>query len=143
MTPSINNEEKSLPKKLPFELYFQDGDNQIACKANLLNGKEYVYINDELVSEKRNLGFKSKHTFEYEGADWTVVFDVINMLTSETECLIFKGKKKVGRKALKPFAQNPKLMMKAFAAFFCYGLIFGAGFATVGYFIGRWFGSTL
>ncbi|WP_404392132.1 hypothetical protein [Pseudoalteromonas phenolica] len=143
MTRSINNEEKALPKKLPFELYFQDGDNQIACKANFLNGKEYVYINDELVSEKRNLGFKSKHTFEYEGAEWTVVFDVINMLTSETECLILKGKKKVGRKALKPFAQNPKLMIKAFATFFCYGLVFGAAFAAVGYFIGRWFGGSL
>ena len=143
MTHSINNEEKALPKKLPFELYFQDGDNQIACKANFLNGKEYVYINDELVSEKRNLGFKSKHTFEYEGANWTVIFDVFDMLTSETKCIVKKNDSVIGEKTLKPFEQNTKLMVKAFATFFCYGLVFGAAFVAAGFFLGRWYGSTL
>lgn len=142
MTHNISSDEQALPKKQPFELYFQDGDNQITCKANFLNGKEYIYINDELVSEKRNLGFKSKHKFQHEDTSWTVTFDVINMLTSETECLVLKGDRVIGRKALKPFEKNPKLVIKAFTTFFFYGLIFGASFAIVGYFIGRWYGST-
>jgi len=143
MTDCINNEEKALPKKQPFELYFQDGDNQIACKANFLNGREYVYINDELVSEKRNLGFKSNHTFEYKGANWTIIFDVISMLTSETECSVWKGKKIVGKKSLKPFEQNPKLMIKAIAIFFGCGLFFGVVCAMIGFSIADWLGSTL
>jgi len=137
MTPSINNEEKALPKKLPFELYFQDGDNQIACKANFYNGKEYVYINDELVSEKRNIGFKTVHEFEFESNPWQVTFDVVNLITCKTECVVIKNKKIIGRKTLDPFS------WKALFKFFIYGVIFGATVMTAAYSLGRWYGSTL
>ncbi|GMM85407.1 hypothetical protein ABMY35_02320 [Pseudoalteromonas sp. BZB3] len=137
MTPSINNEEKALPKKLPFELYFQDGDNQIACKANFYNGKEYVYINDELVSEKRNIGFKTVHEFEFESNPWQVTFDVVNLITCKTECVVIKNKKIIGRKTLDPFS------WKALFKFFIYGVIFGATVMTAAYYLGRWYGSTL
>ncbi|ALO43672.1 hypothetical protein [Pseudoalteromonas phenolica] len=137
MTHSINNEEKVLPKKQSFELYFQDGDNQIACKANMFTGKEYVYINDELVSEKRNIGFKTVHEFEFEDKPWQVTFDVMNLITCRTECVVIKNKKIIGRKILDPFS------WKALFKFFIYGVIFGVLFATLGYFLGGLYGSTL
>ena len=137
MTHSINNEEKALPKKQSFELYFQDGDNQIACKANFYNGKEYVYINDELVSEKRNIGFKTVHKFEFESNPWQVTFDVVNLITCKTECVVIKNKKIIGRKTLDPFS------WKALFKFFIYGVIFGATVMTAAYSLGRWYGSTL
>ena len=103
------------------------------------NGKEYVYINDELVSEKRNIGFKTVHEFEFEGKPWQVTFDVIepNNLLKQS-ALSLKIKRLLDEKLSTHF------LGKHYLTFFIYGVIFGCGYLPLlGYFLGRWYGSTL
>ena len=79
-------------KKLGYKFYFQDGDDQIACFGSYFTGKEEVYINDELVSEKRNINVKSKHQFELSGNTFNVKFEMLNILTGKLQCSLFKNK---------------------------------------------------
>ncbi|AXQ99365.1 hypothetical protein [Pseudoalteromonas piscicida] len=44
-------------EKATYKVYFQDGEHQIACCANVLNGCEYVFVDDVCVSKKRNFSF--------------------------------------------------------------------------------------
>lgn len=44
-------------------LIHEDEDNIVQVWGSNLNGKEKVYLNDVLVSEKRNLKLKGNHTF--------------------------------------------------------------------------------
>ena len=82
-------------KKLGYKFYFQDGDDQIACFGSYFTGKEEVYINDELVSEKRSINVTSKHQFELSGNTFNVKFEMHNILTGRLECSLFKNKKLV------------------------------------------------
>ena len=77
--------ETDLVNKRGYKFYFQQGDNQIACFGSYFSGKEEVYINDELVSSKRNFGFKSAHEFELEGSTYRVIYAVLNPFTGKIE----------------------------------------------------------
>ncbi|MEC8225559.1 MAG: hypothetical protein VX010_05350, partial [Pseudomonadota bacterium] len=81
--------------KLGYKFYFQDGDNQIACFGHIMSGKEKIYVNDELVSEKRSFGFKSHHDFNYQGNAYAVDFAMQNILTGKLECSFYKTGKLV------------------------------------------------
>jgi hypothetical protein len=78
-------------KKLGYKFYFQDGDNQIACFGSFFTGKEEVYINDDLVSSKRSMGFKSKHQFEFAEMNYQIEFEMKNILSGRLECTYFKN----------------------------------------------------
>lgn len=43
--------------------YFDHDEYTITCIASMLSGMEQVYVNDQLVSEKRSFRFKSVHNF--------------------------------------------------------------------------------
>ncbi len=59
-----------------------------------INGKEFVYVNGELVSEKRSIKTNSKHHFSYSNSNYSVNFKVNNMFTSNMDCsLICNGEK--------------------------------------------------
>jgi hypothetical protein len=79
-------------KKFGYKFYFQDGDNQIACFGSFFTGKEEVYINDDLVSSKRSMGFKSKHQFEFARQSYQIEYAMKNILSGRLECTFFKNK---------------------------------------------------
>lgn len=42
--------------------FFDCGEHTIKVIASFTSGKEYVYVDDQLVSEKRSFRYKSEHT---------------------------------------------------------------------------------
>ncbi len=60
--------------------YFDHGEDTITCVASLITGKEQVYINDQLVSEKRSFRFKSVHHFQLNGQQASITISVGNLL---------------------------------------------------------------
>ena len=112
-------------KKLGYKFYFQDGDDQIACFGSYFTGKEEVYINDELVSEKRSINVTSTHQFELSGNRFNVKFEMHNILTGRLECSLFKNKKLIKSYEQSSLFNNPKTSLKVFAGSFLGGLIGG------------------
>jgi len=55
-------------------LVFQYQDMTIALVGDNWTGKESLYVNDQLVSEKRNFTLASKHTFQWQNVDWNFAF---------------------------------------------------------------------
>lgn len=47
--------------------FFDCGEHTIKVIASFTSGKEYVFVDDQLVSEKRSFRFKSEHTFVLDG----------------------------------------------------------------------------
>ncbi|MBE0377969.1 hypothetical protein PPRY_a0574 [Pseudoalteromonas prydzensis ACAM 620] len=115
-------------KKLGYKFYFQDGDDQIACFGSYFTGKEEVYINDELVSEKRSINVTSKHQFELSGNTFNVKFEMHNILTGRLECSLYKNKKLVKSLEQTTLFSNPKKSALFIAGCFVVGF-------TVGYII--------
>ncbi len=60
--------------------YFDHGDYTITCVASLLTGKEQVYVNDQLVSDKRSFGLKSEHHFLLGEQKARIIIRVANLL---------------------------------------------------------------
>jgi len=88
---------KALPEKtqssLTKGLWFvhNDGLNTIKIFGST-TGKEKVYLNEELVSERRSLKLKSEHHFQdKEKNEYEVKFNTINLIKGEMDCLIIKN----------------------------------------------------
>ena len=68
-----------------------------------ISGKEFVYINDELVSTKRSKSTLSEHEFSVDGNNYKLEFDVLDKLKGELACRLYCEDKLV-----KLFAAHPK-----------------------------------
>jgi hypothetical protein len=66
-------------------------------------GKEYVYVNDELISEKRSMSKLSEHLFSINDHHYKVEFDVLDKAKGELACRLYCDDKLV-----KLFAARPK-----------------------------------
>jgi len=82
--------------------HFEDGDDDITVHATSLF-KEYIYINDVLVSEKLGLKFNGHHEFAYGDAEFAVDFKLLNALTSNMDCLVYKNGELIGHQAISYF----------------------------------------
>ncbi|WND02866.1 hypothetical protein QGN29_00630 [Temperatibacter marinus] len=75
------------------EFNVQDEDNSIKAVASTLNGKEYIYFNDILIHESRNIGFSSKYAYEAGGSLYEFRFIMtlrsVEFLTLKNDCLIY------------------------------------------------------
>lgn len=63
---------------------------KIRAWGSCLSGAERVYRDQELVSEGRNLGKASGHTFASGGHEYEIQFNVISMLKAHLECTLTK-----------------------------------------------------
>ncbi|ODB33287.1 hypothetical protein BB427_22725 [Pseudoalteromonas sp. BMB] len=127
-------------EKATYKVYFQDGDHQITCCANALNCTQYVFVDDVCVSQKRHLLGDSTHKFTFADQAYEARFCLINGFTFETECLLLKGKKILGRQSSTPL--NDQLTLaKVIFTFMGYGLVAGFCIFTLAYYLGRWYGS--
>lgn len=117
-------------KKRGYKFYFQEGDNQIACFGSFYSGKEDVYINDDLVSTKRNFGFKSVHRFELDGTKFSIVYHLKNLLSSRVDCSFLKENELIATQSQSLFSENPKvgkgIVLWCFVVGFAFG---GLGYA--------------
>ena len=68
-----------------------DGTNIIQVWGSNLNGKEKVYLNNELVSEQRSVKMQSSHNFKDNGGqNYQVRFKTESLLKGSLECTIEK-----------------------------------------------------
>ena len=96
-----------------------------------MSGEEEIYVNDELVSEKRSFGFKSRHDFNYQDNAYAVEFKMQNMLTGKLECSFFKAGKLVKQSTQTALTDNPKQVAMVTLGCFIGGAIFGFAFITL------------
>ncbi len=69
----------------------QEDDIIIRVWLSMLTGKEKVYANEEIVSEKRNVtSFSTVHTFRYKDIDFEVDIYSRNLMKGEFECAIYR-----------------------------------------------------
>lgn len=88
MIPELGREHVSL--KHGYWFYFDDEGAQIVAFASALNGKEVVFVDDEIVSNKRSFSLKTPHTFEHNGRHYELVIACENLLTGALSCSLFK-----------------------------------------------------
>ena len=70
---------------------YHDGGNVIQVWSSNLSGKEKVYLNNELVSEKRSMKMQSMHHFtDKDGQDYEVRFITQSLLKGLLDCEIRK-----------------------------------------------------
>jgi len=72
-----------------FWFVFKDSENTIVAGGSSVTGKEYVYINEKLFSEKRSLKKISAHELEYGENKYKIIFNVKSLLTGKVECSFF------------------------------------------------------
>lgn len=126
------NDETYLDNKSAYKFYFQEGDNQIACHGSYFTGKEEIYLNDDLVSSKRNFGFKGVHQFDIKGDQYSVIYELSNLLSGKITCTFMKGRKSIAVQSQSLFSKDPKMataiMLLCFiAGFTCAGLGYAFG----------------
>jgi len=105
--------------------YFEDAGVRVTAHGSGYSGQETVYVNDEVVSDKRNLGMKSSHEFCHMGNDYEVRFQVTNLLTATVACALYKNGEYVTTETKAYRNMDGKSALKPISLFFVAGLIFG------------------
>lgn len=87
---NLDENMKSVSMRNGYWFYFEVDGLEIVAHGSAYSGKETVYINDNPVSEKRNLfSTNGTHTFQHQGKQYKVTFDVTNILTGKLTCKLF------------------------------------------------------
>jgi len=63
---------------------------EIKAGGSSFSGKEYVYLNNRLVSETRTHRKNSAHEFTLDGASYKIEFKMLNMIKGTLACSLFK-----------------------------------------------------
>lgn len=79
----------SLSKGLWF--IFTNGGREISAQCSVLTGKERIFVDSSLVSEKRAFSKSSTHQFAVEDDTYEVVFFVPHILSGSIECTLKKN----------------------------------------------------
>jgi hypothetical protein len=79
----------SLSKGLWF--IFTNGGRGISAQCSVLTGKERIFVDGSLVSEKWSFGKTSTHQFTVEGDTYEVVFFIPHILSGNIECTLNKN----------------------------------------------------
>lgn len=120
-----NKSEISVKKGISF--VFEDEGNKICIWGSTLNGKEIIYLNDEIVSEKQNIKLKNNHYFSNsKGNEFEVKLETISILKGKLKCTVFKNASRIKTFTTKfNQPQYLKLDMKTILVFALLGLIIG------------------
>lgn len=126
MSPQYGIDNPSLSNGYWF--YFNDDGTPITAFGSALSGREKVFIGDELISNKRNWRFSTRHKFTHNGAAYEVEFKVTNWRTGELVCNLKKNGVLLDT-ATKAYATKPGTVpsWRRFLLSVVYGGIFGFG----------------
>ena len=130
MLESIKESQGSIYKGIWF--VFNDNENTIKVWVSGTSGKEKVYLNDTLVSEKRNLKMNSQHTFsDSNQTNYEVKTINTNIMKGVLECHLNKIgdiiKKYECRFDLKGFV-NTKSLITLIGGAIIIGVLKGLGY---------------
>jgi hypothetical protein len=115
-----------------YNFLFEDNQHQIRVHGSAVSGKERVYVDHDMVAEKRSFGRRSSLFFTIDNVKYEAEFYVANLLTAETHCTLIKEGTHVAT-LKKSYAKSGKSIAKAFLTYFLCGAI--AGFAGVTLFL--------
>ncbi|UKN00341.1 hypothetical protein K6119_11405 [Paracrocinitomix mangrovi] len=115
--------EASIKKGTWFVIH--DNSNTIHVWGSNTNGKEKVYLNEKLVSEKRNLGKKSEHSFEDDqGNNYHVLIYTDSYTRGSLVCEVSKNEELIKSFKTK-FAIGKLFKSKAFYSLIIISALFG------------------
>lgn len=115
---------KELWKK-GYNFYFNLNNHEIHVYGSSLSGKEIIYVDGEIVCEKRSLLTTSNLEFILDGDKIEVELNVVSLLKSEMHCVLIKNDVHVETQII---SSSPKTFWMSFAA----GTIMGfVGMVTV------------
>lgn len=116
------------------EFTFIVNDCEVLAKGGLGNGKESVYLNKKLVSEKRTFSRKSEHNFLIDDEEIAVTFSVKNPLSNKVDCELKVGEKLIQRLRCEV---KPDVATIAIAMIVILPIFFGVGALKSHYNLGR------
>lgn len=129
-TPNVTKPNHSIS-------FFDIGDHVIRVEASYLTGKESVYVDDELISEKLTWRFTSEHKFELDGKQIAVRLKVGNLFTGPVSISLWVNGEEIdsdiwNMKRILKTSGSSQPWWKTILTIFALGLIGGV----IGYFIG-------
>lgn len=105
-------------------LIHKDGENIIQIWTSNLSGKEKVFVNNELVSEKRNLKKEAFHEFSDEnGVKYKVLFKTISISKGSSTCIIVRNEDTIKTFSIK-YVSGKMINLKQLLIFIFSFLIF-------------------
>jgi hypothetical protein len=78
---------------MSFWFIFRDGETEIAAHGSAITGQERIFVNGELISEKRSISKTSEHQFSVNANIYKVIFLVPHILKGKLECSLIKDGK--------------------------------------------------
>lgn len=120
--------------------YFEWQGHSITVQNSTLSGREWVYVDDQLVSQKLNFSHSSRHSFTLDGQQLEIRILVHSVFKGPIDIKLMSG----GR-CLDQDSFNYQQIMPGGKSFkrlvfdgFISGFIFGAVGMMVGYLIAAW-----
>ncbi|GIU11250.1 MULTISPECIES: hypothetical protein [unclassified Shewanella] len=109
--------------------YFNDQDVRITAHGSGYSGKETIYVNDEVVSDKRNLvKMNSCHKFCHLGNDYEVRFKVTSLMKATVECSLYRNNQHLATETKAFLSKDNQSVKKQIFMCFLAGLVFGGLF---------------
>lgn len=129
MRVTANHEENNM-KKVSFTngywFYFPVESGQVVVHGSGYSGKEVVYVNDDPISEKRNLGMSSSHSFLFNTKSYRVEISVVSFWRGEVKVSLYEDDKLVGEQNKAMVEGNFKDYLLKVGLFFLGGMAVGA-----------------
>jgi len=119
------NAHFSLPEGL--KVKFQDESNAIQFWVSSFTGSEKVLVNNEIVSKKRTFGRSTKHSFQFNGNDYIIEFNIKSLTKYTWSCSLFRNDKLLKKFELKD-SQSDKSFFTKYWEFIIGGFV-GAAYA--------------
>jgi hypothetical protein len=116
-----------------YHFYFEVDGHHIHAYGSAKSGKEKVFVDDELVAEKRSFSFKSCLSFTLDENLYEVEFNMAKVFTGELHCTLIKNGTHVRtqKKALKSyFHLTKKRFLVWLPLCVLLGFVFGYFFST-------------
>lgn len=138
--PTSANQTKNKFSISGWESYFDLGDDTIKVWGSTHTGLERVYLNGQLVSEKRNWRFNSNHVFPLNGRQIEVKIIVVSMLSGKVRLEIWQDSELLDSDELsmdQVLAGTPfgRFKPQSFASWLVFILLFGGTGAVVGFLV--------
>jgi len=101
---------------------FHEGGNEIGVVGSALSGKELVYVNGKIVSEKRSMNKSSTHQFRIDKDEYEIHFNVPEIMKGKVECSLTANG--IVKKRYRT-SQSRKFASSTFYIFVLIGAVFG------------------
>ncbi|MCL2912356.1 hypothetical protein L2725_00920 [Shewanella corallii] len=120
--------------------YFEWQGHSITVQNSTLSGKEWVYVDEELISHKRSLGYSSNHSFTLDGQKLDVHILVHSVMKGPIDIKLMLGEQCLDEDSFdyQQIMPGGKSFKRVVFEGFVTGLIFGAVGMFVGYTVTTW-----